>query len=70
MTTPYLLFMLNKKYWFVKVRTTRKYIAFLFLQLVLSFVVAVVGLSNEQHFRSTPTVVLEIVICLCIAFDL
>lgn len=38
--------LINKKYWFAKVRTTRKYIAFLFLQLVLSFVVAVVGLSN------------------------
>lgn len=70
MFSCYLLRMLDRRYWFVRIRTTRKYIAFLFLQLVLSFVVTVVGLTNEHHFRSTPTVVLEIVICLCIAFDL
>jgi hypothetical protein len=62
--------MFNKKYWFVKIRTTRKYIGFLFLQLVLSFVVAVIGLTNEKHFRNSYTVALEIIICMCIAFDL
>jgi hypothetical protein len=62
--------MISKKYWFLKIRTTPKYIGFLFLQLVLSFVVAIVGFSNEQHFRSSYTIALEIVICFCIAFDL
>lgn len=62
--------MLDKKYWFAKFRTTKKYIGFLVMQLILSLAVAVIGFTNENHFRSKYTISLEIIIAICIAFDL
>jgi hypothetical protein len=48
--------MLSKKYLFVNLRTNPKYILFLIVQLVLSFLVAILGLTSQQHFRSTCTI--------------
>lgn len=44
--------MLSTKYLFVKLRTNRKYLVFLFLQLVLSLSIIIVGLVANEHFRN------------------
>lgn len=62
--------MMNSKYLFTKFRTTRKYFVFLIFQLLLSLGVVIMALIEPLKFKSSLTLVAEIIVALCISLDM
>lgn len=61
---------MNSQYFFARVRTTKRYFAFLLVQLMLSLFVVIVALVQPQSLKSSFTLAAELIVALCIALDM
>lgn len=60
----------NTEYFFVRIRTTKRYFCFLLFQLVLSLFVVIVALTQPLQLKNSMTIAAEITVALCIALDM
>jgi hypothetical protein len=48
-----------QEYWLVRLRTSRKYLAFILLQCILSLLIVVLGVINHEHLKNPTILSLE-----------
>lgn len=61
---------MESEYWLIRLRTSKKYLAFLVCQCLLSLLIIFVGILNEEHLKHPLVLVLEYVLSAAIALDM
>lgn len=62
--------MLSADYWLLRLRTSKKYLGFLVFQCLLSVLIIVVGILNNEHLKHPAVLTLEYLLSITILADM
>lgn len=62
--------MLESEYWLLRLRTSKKYLAFLIFQCLLSVLIIVLGILNHEHLKHPAILTLEYILSVAILVDM
>jgi len=62
--------MLESEYWLLRLRTSKKYLAFLIFQCLLSVLIIILGVVNNEHLKHPAVLALEYVLSAAILMDM